>query len=89
MKSVAVLLVAGLVGCATPTVKHEMSNIPPELAEKCHTLNLLPVEESRLSEIFKSVVSNYALYHECATKHTGVVEWYNKQKKIHDEVFNK
>lgn len=78
-----------LSGCWTVPVKHPLPEPPLKLIEKCPQLKSLPDDEERLSELMKTVIENYSTYYDCAVKHDGLVEWYQIQKKIHDDVFNK
>ena len=78
-----------LTGCWTIPVKHEMPAMPEKLSARCPNLKKLPEDEERLTEFLKVVTENYTAYYDCAVKHDGLVEWYQIQKKIHDDVFNK
>jgi hypothetical protein len=70
-----------LFGCSTTVpVKIRFPEAPETLLEKCQELNKAK-ENSSLSEIIKTVTSNYSLYHECAAKHESFIEWYHVQKK--------
>lgn len=86
MKYIAIVLCLFLVGCSTAPVKHTLSSLPEELSTQCSTLNPIPESEEKLSELLKVVNRNYGLYYECMIRHESLVEWYNKQKKIHDDV---
>jgi len=78
-----------LSGCIATPVKHALPEAPEKLTNPCPKLKELPLEEERLTEFLKIVTQNYTTYYECAVKHDGLVEWYQIQKKIHDDVFNK
>ena len=89
MKYLLLPFVLLLSGCWTVPVKHALPEPPPRLIERCPQLKALPEDEERLTEFLKTVVENYSTYYTCATRHDGIVEWYQIQKKIHDDVFNK
>lgn len=81
------LLLALLTGCAAP-VKHGLPELPKEISDKCAVLHPIPENEQKLSELLKVVNLNYGLYYECMTKQESLVDWYTKQKNIHDDVHN-
>jgi hypothetical protein len=86
MKYILTLLVALLAGCSTVTpVKITFPSIPNELNVECPSLKKIP-DESKLSDIAKTITENYTLYKTCATNNNGLIEWYNKQKDIFNEV---
>jgi hypothetical protein len=86
MKSIMILLFSFfLFGCSTTVpVKTKFPEAPASLLEKCQELNKAK-DNSSLSEIIKTVTSNYSLYHECAAKHESFIEWYHVQKKTFEE----
>lgn len=59
-------------------------NVPEELTKKCPELAKLK-EGAKLSEVAKSVSNNYTLYHECSDKNDAWNDWYQRQKKIHED----
>lgn len=77
-----------LTGCTTVPVKHKLPEVPNELKVKCEVLHPIAENEDRLSELLKIVNLNYGLYYECMLKQESLVEWYDKQKKIHDDIHN-
>lgn len=89
MKYIAFALLFLLTGCITAPVKHAFPTPPENVTERCPDLNQIAQDEEKLTEFLKVVTKNYALYHECSTKHDLLVKWINDQKAIHDEVFNK
>jgi hypothetical protein len=90
MKALMLIPFMLIAGCSTTTpVGHTLPNPPELIIEKCPNLKLLPEGETRLTELLKVVSENYMLYHECASKHDMLVKWYNEQKSIHDNIFNK
>jgi hypothetical protein len=82
------LLSIFLTGCVTAPVKHKMPDLPKELSEKCQALKQVSENEEKLSELLKVINQNYGLYYDCMIKQESLVEWYSKQKKIHDDVHN-
>lgn len=86
MKYIAIAMCLFLAGCSTAPVKHVLPSLPEELSTQCSKLNSIHESEEKLSELLKVVNRNYGLYYECMIRHESLVEWYNKQKKIHDDV---
>jgi hypothetical protein len=60
-------------------------DVPERLLQKCSTLEKLE-NESKLSDISKTITNNYTTYYECAVKTDAWIEWYNIQKNIFDGV---
>ena len=89
MKLLLIALALLLSGCVATPVKHELPEAPEKLIKACPKLKEMPLDEERLTEFLKTVTQNYTTYYECAVKHDGLVEWYQIQKKIHDDVSNK
>jgi hypothetical protein len=72
-------------GCSTVVpVTAKFPEVPERLLEKCPQLKKLE-EETKLSDISKTVTINYTTYYECAVKHDAFVEWYKIQKDIFDK----
>jgi len=85
MNKLIVLIAFVLTGCMSVPVKQNFPEVPPALMEKCSELNKLS-GEVKLSDVAKSVVENYTLYHECSIKNEAWIEWYRIQKEIHDKI---
>lgn len=84
MKYVVLLLL--LTGCSTTVpVTVKFPEAPQVLLESCKQLQQLS-DEAKLSDVAKSVTINYTSYYECATKHEGFIEWYNKQKQLFEGI---
>lgn len=81
------LLLALLVaGCSTTVpVQKKFPNATPDLMKQCEALKKIEGDKVSITDMLKVVVHNYSLYYECSTKVDGWQEWYNTQKKIHDE----
>lgn len=88
MKYITIVSALLLAGCTTAPVKHNIPDIPKELIAKCEQLKPVNETEEKLSELLKVVNYNYGLYYDCMIKHESLVDWYSKQKKIHDDVHN-
>lgn len=81
------LLVLLLSGCATKAVPVvvKFPEVPATLLEKCPSLKTLP-DDSKLSDVAKTVTQNYTLYYECVIKHDAWINWYQQQKEIFENV---
>ena len=86
MKYAIALILLLLVGCSTTVpVVAKFPEMPATLLAACPQLQKLQ-EETKLSEIAKTITVNYSIYHECTVKHGAIVEWYETQKKIFESV---
>lgn len=86
MKYAIALILLLLFGCSTTVpVVAKFPEMPATLLAACPQLQKLQ-EETKLSEIAKTITVNYSIYHECAVKHDAIVEWYETQKKIFESV---
>jgi hypothetical protein len=73
-------------GCSTTVpVTAKFPEVPERLLEKCPQLKKLE-EEAKLSDITKTITSNYTTYYECAVKDDAWIEWYHSQKQIFETV---
>lgn len=88
MKYTIVLLSVLLTGCATLfPMPAEFPDSPPELMKKCEDLKKVETNDPvSITDLLKVVVTNYSLYYQCANKVEGWQDWYNKQKKLFEEV---
>lgn len=87
MKLLLVLPISLLVGCSyIVPVKTVWPAIPKELSVLCKDLKQTPIETTKMSQVLEVIVDNYSQYHECQEKSDAWVNWYNKQKKIHEEI---
>ena len=76
-----------LAACSTTVpVKRTFPDVPTELLAECPDLKLVPEGTTELSKTLSVVVENYGQYKECQIKVDLWTEWYNKQKKIFEEV---
>lgn len=86
MKKLLVPIILVLSGCsATVPVSQTFPDVSPSLTEKCQDLMKIEGENVAITELLKTVIQNYSLYHQCSNKVEGLNEWYTKQK----EIFNK
>jgi hypothetical protein len=86
MKYATIILALMLSACATSVpITAKFPDVPDRLQVMCPELQKLP-EETKLSEVNKTVVKNYTTYYECAVKVDGWIEWYNIQKHIWNEI---
>ena len=83
---VFIVLMFLLTSCSsTVPVTVKFPPIPEELNIQCPPLNKIP-EDAKLSDISKTVTQNYKQYKDCSTNNSGLIEWFNKQKKIFEEL---
>lgn len=76
-----------LAGCCTPVpVKRNFPPVPPELMAPCPDLVLIAPNTKKLSEVVHVVARNYGEYQVCQLKVEEWASWYDRQKKIFDEV---
>jgi hypothetical protein len=82
------LLVALLLtGCSTLVpVKATFPELPSELAIECPTLEKLPADTKKLSDVVSNVSKNYSTYYECQARKEAWLEWYKSQKQIFESV---
>ena len=72
-------------GCSTVVpVTVKFPEVPEQLLVKCPQLDKLG-DESKLSDITKTITKNYTTYYECAVKNDSWIEWYKIQKDIFDK----
>lgn len=82
----AIFFIAMFSGCSTTVpVTAKFPNVPEQLLVKCPQLEKLG-NEVKLSDISKTVTTNYTTYYECAVKHDSFIEWYNVQKNIFESI---
>ena len=86
MKHLLILTVL-LAGCSTSVpVKRTFPTVPSELVQECPDLKSVAEDTTKLSEVLTVVAENYGQYKECQIKVDLWHDWYEKQKKIFDEV---
>ena len=86
MKNYLLILVLFLSGCSTTVpVTAKFPTLPEELNVMCPPLKQIP-NDAKLSDITKTILDNYQLYHICSTNNDTLLEWITTQKKIFEEV---
>lgn len=81
--AVSVLL---LVGCSTTVpVTAKFPETPKNIMQPCPQLEALK-EETKLSDVAKTVTINYTQYYSCAVKVDSWIEWYEIQKRIFEGI---
>ena len=87
MKKLLLLSVIFLSACSTVVpVKQKFPDLPEELSQTCKPLQTIEGTTTTLSNLMEVVAKNYATRHESAAQLEAILEWYNKQKKIFEEV---
>lgn len=87
MKYLILLFSIFLSGCLTAVpIKQSFPSVPETMLTRCLELQKLENNSVVLSEMVKSVVNNYALYHECALKTEAWIEWYETNKLIFNRI---
>jgi hypothetical protein len=82
MKVLLTLLLLGLTGCSTVVpVVAKFPEAPKELTVLCAPLKVTG-DKAELSDLTKTIVTNYSEYHLCANRVEGWNEWYTQQKKL-------
>jgi hypothetical protein len=84
MKYILITLLL-LTGCTTVPVAPKFPQVPNQLMEKCPQLEKLN-DDTKLSDIAKSVTQNYTMYHECSIKLDAWIEWYGTQKQLYESI---
>jgi hypothetical protein len=85
MKYLACFLLILVTGCSSVPVAPKFPEVPERILKTCPQLEKMS-EDSKLSDIAKTVTNNYTTYYECAVKHDAFIEWYRIQKKIYESV---
>ena len=87
MKYLLIILTLLTVGCSTTVpVKAKFPDPPGKLmTERCPQLKTL-ADDSKLSDVSKTITMNYTEYYICAVKVDSWIEWYDSQKKIFESV---
>jgi len=89
MKHILILSLAlSLAGCSTAflSAKPKWPEAVKELQEPCPDLKKIEGDKVAITELLKSIVQNYSLYHQCSLKNDGWNKWYEDQKKIYESV---
>lgn len=84
---IILLFVIAVTGCSTTVpVTAKFPEAPGKLVmEACPNLQKLQ-DESKLSDVAKTVTVNYTTYYECAVKLDAWIKWYDIQKQIFEDI---
>lgn len=87
MKKLIVILSILLSGCSTVVpVTQKFPDAPEPLFEKCSELIIIDTKNAvSITDLLKTVVKNYELYHECSIRQKAWIEWYNTQRDIFNQ----
>jgi len=87
MMILALIILVFMTGCASvvPVTMH-FPQAPETLTKPCEELETLPADKKELSDLLDNASGNYGKHYECAEKIKSWNDWYNTQKKIHEEV---
>ena len=86
MRTLIVFITALLVGCSTTVpVTAKFPEAPSIAMKMCPQLEKLK-DESKLSDVSKTITANYNTYYDCAVRNDAWIEWYNIQKHIFESV---
>lgn len=88
MKSILLALtVVALTGCTSfLPAKPKFPEPTAGLTEPCPDLKKIEGDKVAITDLLRTVVENYGLYHECSLKNDGWNDWYKEQKRIYDKV---
>ena len=83
----SLIVTLSLVACSTTVpVTAKFPEAPGKLAtDKCPNLKKLE-DDTKLSDVAKTVTANYTEYYTCAVKVDAWIEWYNIQKNIYENL---
>lgn len=86
MRYLLIVLLLSTVGCSTVVpVTAKFPEAPTDAMVDCPALQLLQ-DDAKLSDVVKTVATNYGSYNECSVKVSTWKEWYQQQKKIFEEI---
>jgi hypothetical protein len=86
MKFLLIPLILLLSACTTVPVTAKFPQAPGTLVqEPCPDLKKL-ADDSKLSDVAKTVTVNYSEYYMCAVKLEAWQRWYREQKTIYESV---
>ena len=75
-----------LVGCMSLPVIPPFPETPEELYASCPPLETMDEDDTKLSDLMKTVTRIYTRYYTCAETVEGWKLWYKKQKKIYESI---
>ncbi len=86
MKYLTLIFALALTACTNVPIKQKFPEAIPELKEKCPDLKQIEGDKVAITDLLKSVITNYNMYYECSLKNDGWNKWYDEQKKIYESV---
>ena len=75
-----------LTACVATPVARKFPDVPEELHIGCQPLLLIDESTDKLSDVVKSVTTNYGYYQDCKDKNEAWKTWYDEQRQIFDSV---
>lgn len=86
LATVAILVILG--GCASDPVPvvPKFPTAPEMMLTTCPQLKTIGGEKVNIIDFTKTVSENYTTYYECSAKNDSWIDWYNKQKRIFEEI---
>ena len=82
-----IILAFLITACSTAVpVTQNFPQAPDMLMEKCPELKTIQGEKISIVDFTRVVSENYTTYYQCAGRTEAWIDWYNKQKKIWEEV---
>jgi uncharacterized protein YcfL len=82
-----IILAFLITACSTAVpVTQRFPQAPDMLMEKCAPLRTIAGEKISIVDFTRVVSENYTIYHQCSAGKEAWIEWYQKQKKIWDDV---
>ena len=85
MRLIIVAFAFLLTGCLATPVKRNFPEAPDVLKERCPVLEKV-ADDVKLSELTKTIATNYTTYYDCSVKMDAWIEWYRVQKQIFETV---
>ena len=87
MNKLIIILALFLTACSTVVpVTMKFPQAPESLMSQTEPLEPLPADKRELSDLIDNATYNYGKYYELEVKYKAWQEWYESQKKIHEEV---
>jgi len=84
--TICIILAFLVTGCSTVVpVTAKFPEAPTKLQVKCPQLEKLK-DDTKLSEVSKTITINYTTYYECAVKLDSWIEWYQVNKLIFEGI---
>jgi len=82
-----IILAFLITACSTAVpLTQNFPDAPDMLMGKCPELKTIQGEKISIVDFTKVVSENYTTYYQCAGRTEAWIDWYNKQKKIWEEV---